>query len=174
MFSLFHILMLYNMIIFVYLIFRPLIVFLFSIYYFSTLILYRRYLDTFYLAIHFYKVVFFYENELRNAKITTKWSIMHISNKTEQYVPLAYLKCSYEIAEARVLIYFSRHLNYIPLSEARLFAVLVDRTLRNKLQWIFNQNTKLLFYANASENTVCEMVAILSRGRWVKWHWYNI
>ena len=41
-------------------------------------------------------------------------------------------------------------------------------TLRNKLQWNFNQNTKLFIHKNASENTVCKMVAILPTGRWVK------
>ena len=45
--------------------------------------------------------------------------------------------------------------------------VIVNWTLRNKLQWNFNQNTKFCINANASENIVCEMVAILCRGRWV-------
>ena len=45
--------------------------------------------------------------------------------------------------------------------------VIVNYTSRNKLQWNFNQNTKLLIHENASESTVCEMAAILSRGRWV-------
>ena len=40
--------------------------------------------------------------------------------------------------------------------------------LRNKLQWNFNQNKKLFIHENTSENIVCEPVAILSRGRWVK------
>ena len=39
--------------------------------------------------------------------------------------------------------------------------------LRNNLQWNFNQNTVLFIHENASENIVCKMVAILSRGRWV-------
>ena len=39
--------------------------------------------------------------------------------------------------------------------------------LGNKPQWNFNQNEKLFFHKNASENIVCEMTAILSRGRWV-------
>ena len=39
--------------------------------------------------------------------------------------------------------------------------------LRNKLQWNFNQNIKLFIHENASENIVCEMAAILPRGRWV-------
>ena len=41
-------------------------------------------------------------------------------------------------------------------------------TLRNKLQWNFNRNTKPFIQENASEIIVCEMAAILSRGRWVK------
>ena len=37
----------------------------------------------------------------------------------------------------------------------------------NKLKWNFNQKTKLFIHENASENILCEMVAILWRGRWV-------
>ena len=40
----------------------------------------------------------------------------------------------------------------------------------NKLQWNFNQYTKLFIHNNAPENILCEMVAILSKGRWLtKW-----
>ena len=46
--------------------------------------------------------------------------------------------------------------------------VVVNWTLRNKLQWNFNHNTDLFIHENASENIVCEMTTILSRGRWVK------
>ena len=45
--------------------------------------------------------------------------------------------------------------------------VIVNWTLRSNLQWIQNQNLKLFFHENASENIICEMAAILSRGRWV-------
>ena len=45
--------------------------------------------------------------------------------------------------------------------------VIVNWTVRNKLQWNFNQNIKLFIHENASENIVCEMAAILSRVRWV-------
>ena len=38
--------------------------------------------------------------------------------------------------------------------------VIADLTPRNKLQWSFNQNTKLFIHENASENIVCEMAAI--------------
>ena len=37
----------------------------------------------------------------------------------------------------------------------------------NKFQWNFNQNTKFLIHENTSESIVCEMAAILARGRWV-------
>ena len=49
-----------------------------------------------------------------------------------------------------------------PLSKP--MQVIVNCTLRKKLQWNFNRNTKLFIRENASEN----MAAILSRGRWVK------
>ena len=42
--------------------------------------------------------------------------------------------------------------------------VIVNCTIGNKIQWNFNQNTKLFIHENASENIVCEMAAILSRG----------
>ena len=48
--------------------------------------------------------------------------------------------------------------------------VIVNWTLRNKLQWNFNQNTKHFVHENASKNIVCEMAAILYRGRWVNYH----
>ena len=41
---------------------------------------------------------------------------------------------------------------------------IVNWTLTNKLHWKFNQNTKLFIHENASENSVCEKAAILSRG----------
>ena len=39
---------------------------------------------------------------------------------------------------------------------------------RRKLQWNFNQNTKLFIHENASENIVRKTAAVFSRGRWVK------
>ena len=45
---------------------------------------------------------------------------------------------------------------------------IVNWNLRNKLQWNFNENTKIFIHKNASESNFCEMAAILSRGRWVK------
>ena len=46
---------------------------------------------------------------------------------------------------------------------------IVNWTLRNKLEWNFNQNTKLFIRGNAYENIVCEMAATLSgSGGWFK------
>ena len=45
--------------------------------------------------------------------------------------------------------------------------VIVNWTLRNKLQWKFKQSTKLFIHKNASENIVCKMADLLSRERWV-------
>ena len=44
---------------------------------------------------------------------------------------------------------------------------IVNRTLRNKLQWNSYQNTNLFIHENAFQNVVWEMVVILSRGRCV-------
>ena len=46
--------------------------------------------------------------------------------------------------------------------------VIVNWTLRNKLQWLSNQNIKLFIHENASQNIVCEIAAILSRGIWAE------
>ena len=47
--------------------------------------------------------------------------------------------------------------------------IIVNWTLMNKIQLNFNQNTKFFSHENASENIVCEIVAILSRCKWVKY-----
>ena len=44
---------------------------------------------------------------------------------------------------------------------------IVNWTLRNKLQWNSNQNTKLFIHENAFQNVIWEMAAILFRRRWV-------
>ena len=46
--------------------------------------------------------------------------------------------------------------------------VIVNWTLKKKLQWNFNRNIKFFIHENASEN-IWEIAAILSRGRWVNW-----
>ena len=43
------------------------------------------------------------------------------------------------------------------LNQSRFIA---NWTIRNKLQWNLNQNTKIFIHKNASENIVCEMAAI--------------
>ena len=40
--------------------------------------------------------------------------------------------------------------------------VIVNWTLRDKLKWDFDQNTKIFIHENAYENIVCEITAILS------------
>ena len=55
-----------------------------------------------------------------------------------------------------------------PLSQPMLDLCQLDRG--NKLQWNLNENSKLFIHENAFENSICEMAAILSRGRWVNQH----
>ena len=43
-----------------------------------------------------------------------------------------------------------------------------------KFQWNLNQHSIIFIPENAFENVVCQMVAILSKGRWVKWSWREI
>ena len=54
-----------------------------------------------------------------------------------------------------------RRIGAKPLSKAMLGYCQLDLI---KLQWNFKQNTKLLIHENASQNIVCEIAAILSRG----------
>ena len=54
------------------------------------------------------------------------------------------------------------------LSKPMLGYLLSIGFLRNKLQGNFDQNIKFFIQEIALENIVCEMTAILSRGRWVK------
>ena len=54
-----------------------------------------------------------------------------------------------------------------PLPEPVL--TFVNWSLRNKLQWNLNRNTKLFIQENAFENVVCKMAAILS---WLQWAEY--
>ena len=50
----------------------------------------------------------------------------------------------------------------------------VNWTLRNKLQWKFNHNTKFFIHKNASENIIYQMATILSRGKWVQYNFLMI
>ena len=46
---------------------------------------------------------------------------------------------------------------------------IVNKTLRNKLQWIFSRSSNIFIHEHAFESVVCEKAAILSRPQWVKW-----
>ena len=58
------------------------------------------------------------------------------------------------------------------LSPSRRQAIIKTNTgllsIKNRLQWNWNQNKKLFIHENASENVVCVMATIFSRGKWVK------
>ena len=47
--------------------------------------------------------------------------------------------------------------------------IIVNWTLRNKLQWNLNRNSNIFIQENAFESVVCETAAILSRPQCVKW-----
>ena len=50
---------------------------------------------------------------------------------------------------------------------------IVNKTLRNELQWIFCRNSNIFIQENAFESVVCEKAAILSRPQWVNWTTHN-
>ena len=45
--------------------------------------------------------------------------------------------------------------------------IIVNKTLRNKLQWNFNRNSNIFIQENVYESVVCKKAAILSRPQWV-------
>ena len=47
--------------------------------------------------------------------------------------------------------------------------IIVNSTLRNKLQWNFNRNQYIFIEGNALENVVCKMASISSRRQWVNY-----
>ena len=52
--------------------------------------------------------------------------------------------------------------------------IIINWTLEYSLQRNLNQNTQFFIHEHASENIVCDMAAILSRGRWVKYMEHHI
>ena len=81
------------------------------------------------------------------------------------HLPLVPRICVRESGEHRFrkwLVTYSAPSHYL-----KQCLLIVNWTLRNKLQWNFNQNSTIFIQENAFENVVCKMVAILSRGRWV-------
>ena len=84
------------------------------------------------------------------------------------YEPCAYMRQC--IGSALVQIMACHLFGTKPLSKPMLGYCHLN--LRNKLQWNFNQNTKLLINEIAFENIVCKMTTIFSRGRWVNEIWY--
>ena len=48
--------------------------------------------------------------------------------------------------------------------------IIVNWTLRNKLQWNFNRNSNIFIHENALQNVVCEMASNLSRPQCDNWH----
>ena len=50
-------------------------------------------------------------------------------------------------------------LSYSAQAIIQTSAVMVNWTLRNKIQWNFDQNTRNFIYKNASQNIICEMAA---------------
>ena len=69
------------------------------------------------------------------------------------------------IGSALVQIMACRLFGAKPSSKLMLGYCQLD--FRNKLRWLFNQNSKHFIHENASEITVSEMAAILSKGRWM-------
>ena len=90
---------------------------------------------------------------------------VHLILQVWQYLPLSAAYVHLWISSALVQImacclFRAKHLNQ--------HWVIVNWTLGKKLQWNFNQNTKLFIHENAYENIVCEMAPIMSRVRWVQ------
>ena len=70
-------------------------------------------------------------------------------------------------ASAMVQIMACRLFGAKPLFKPMLGYFQLDPKEQNSVK--FYSNEKKVIHENASEKIVCEMAAILSRGRWVKW-----
>ena len=81
--------------------------------------------------------------------------------------PSATYMCQW-IASSLVQIMACRLFSAKPLPEPMMTYCQLEPS--NKLQWNWDQNTKLFIHKNTFENFICEMAAILSRGRWVNMH----
>ena len=92
------------------------------------------------------------------------WSVLWVFCWQLTHLPLVLHICVSEVGQHWFryrLVAYSAPNHYL-----NNYWIITKWTPRNKLQWNFNQNTAL-FIENASENILCEMTVILSRGRWV-------
>ena len=99
---------------------------------------------------------------------------MATQKKTQPYVIKHYIHCINSSPPSAAYMHHLIGSALVQIMACRLFRaihlnqVTVNWTLKNKHQWNLNQNTKLVIEEKASKNIVCEIVAILSRGKWVK------
>ena len=87
---------------------------------------------------------------------------LHINALLSNFSPLSAAYVSQWIGSALVQIMVCRLFGAKPLCKPLL------QQWRHKLQWNVNRNSYICIQGNAFENDVCEMGAILFRGRWVK------
>ena len=103
---------------------------------------------------------------LYSNQCSLKCWLFSIFTDIHQLIPPSAVYMRQWIGSALVQIMACRLFGTKPLSKQCW--VIVNWTLRNKLQWSFNPNIKLLIQENVPENIVCEMAAILSRFQCVK------
>ena len=82
------------------------------------------------------------------------------------YLPLVLHICDSELGQH----WFGQCLDACsaPSHYLNLCWLIVNWTLRNKLLWNLSSTLNFFIHGNALENVICGLVAILSRGRWVK------
>ena len=93
-------------------------------------------------------------NIVHDTDITTarSYEMRHIHLTPPSLVPYTWVSESGQLWFKQWLVAYSSPSHY--LSQCLFF---VNGTLRNKLKWNYNNNTKLFIHENASENIVCEM-----------------
>ena len=94
--------------------------------------------------------VFFVHIHTKSKNILTQYSLTHWDRVTH-------------ICVSKLTIIRSASSHYLNQSW-----IIVNLTLRNKLQWNCNQNSNIFIEENTFENVVCEKAAILSRPQCVK------
>ena len=132
-------------------------------------------------------IYFYHSSDGRLLKYTHTISYRHMTNPERNWM-YGYPSTGQLLLVLLCVVRITTHLHLVPnmrqqigsaLAHIRTCRLSVARpkskpmlrwSLRHRLKWHFDQNTTFSIHENLSEYIVCEMAAILSRGRWVNHH----
>ena len=109
--------------------------------------------------------IFIQENAFEN--ITCKMAaVLYWPQLASTYLPLVPHICVGELGQPYFKYWLVACL--APSHYLNQCWVIVNGTLRNKLQWNFNQSSWIFIHRNAFEDIICKIAAILSQPKYVK------